>query len=167
MSADDPARRIRLWSVLVVVGVFLAGAIAGAGVFAWVRPPPHKWRPHHRDLPALFTELDLTAEQSEKAKAIFEKHRATVESILKADFPRMRAADEQSNREFRSILTDVQRKKFDEIEARPRPGRHKGFGGGPPPPGAPGERGPVGELSPAAPRSTEATSDGPATSPTR
>ncbi len=137
MAGDNAARRLRLWSGLVLFCVFLAGGVAGAGVFAWWRPPAHSLKPH-RDLPQHFNELDMTAEQREKANAIFAKHRATVESILKQNFPRVRAANEQTEREFRSILTDVQNKKLDEIEARrPPPGRHQGWMGGAPP-GAPG-----------------------------
>jgi hypothetical protein len=134
MSVEGAARRLRLWSILVIVGVFLAGAIAGAGVFAWSHPE-RQWRPHRRDLPALFNELDLTPDQREKATAIFDKHRAVIESILKENFPRVRAEQEQSNRELRAILTDGQRKKLDEIEARPRPHHRGGIGRGFPGPG--------------------------------
>ncbi len=143
MAGDSEARRLHLWSGLIVLSIFLAGAVAGAGVFAWLRPAGRPWRPHHRDLPALFAELELTAEQREKAKGIFDKHRAIVESILKQNFPRVRAADEQTQRELRAILTETQNKKLDEIEARrPPPGRrgHFGWMGGPPTPGGPGAR---------------------------
>jgi hypothetical protein len=87
-------------------------------------------------------ELELTAEQREKAKPILARHHATVEAALKETFPQVRAADEQRNRELRVILTDTQRKKLDEILARPRPPPHgpgfRGPGGWPPPP-PPGE----------------------------
>lgn len=133
--AANAARHLRLWSGLVLFCVFLAGAVAGAGVFAWWRPPPWSSRPH-KDLPPYFNELEMTAEQREKAKAIFSRHRTTVESIIKQNFPRVRAANEQTEREFRSILTDVQNKKLDEIEARrPPSGKHQGWMA---PPGAPG-----------------------------
>jgi uncharacterized membrane protein len=134
MSVEQTTRRLQLWSILVIVGVFLAGAIAGAGVFAWLRPA-RQWRPYRRDLPAFFNELDLTPDQREKATAIFDKHRVAIEAILKANFPRVRAEQEQSNRELREILTDGQRKKLDEIEARPRPHHKGGMGRGFPGPG--------------------------------
>jgi hypothetical protein len=80
----------------------------------------------------------MTAEQREKAKEIFARHRTTIESILKQNFPRIRAANEQTERDFRSVLSEAQNKKLDEIEARPPPpGRHQGWMGGSPP-GAPG-----------------------------
>lgn len=132
--AADPVRRLRLWSILVIAGVFLAGGVAGAGVYAWLRPARLRpWRPH---LPALFDELALTPKQREDATAIFEKHHAAIESIISANFPRVRAEEEQRDRELRAVLTDAQKAKFDEIMARPRPahrggGFHKGF----PPPG--------------------------------
>lgn len=170
MSSDAGARRVRLWSILVIAGVFLAGAVAGAGLFAWLRPPPHKWRPHRPDLPALFSELELTPDQREKATAIFDKHRAAVESILKASFPRVRAEEEQSQRELRTILTDAQQKKLDEIEARPRPPhRRRGFGKGFPSPGEPGERESAGGPSAPPDRTSnrERAGEVPPPSPTR
>jgi hypothetical protein len=146
MSVEQATRRLRLWSILVIIGVFLAGAIAGAGVFAWLRPAP-PWRPRRGDLPALFNELDLTPDQREKVTAIFEKHRAASWAIIQGNFPRVRAEQEQSNREIRAILTDAQIKKLDEIESRPRPPHHRGgMGWGPPPPGDAGERQPGGHV---------------------
>jgi Spy/CpxP family protein refolding chaperone len=126
-------------------------------VFAWLRPAGRPWRPHHKDLPALFAELELTAEQREKAKEIFDRHRATVESILKQNFPRVRATEAQTQRELRAILTETQNKKLDEIEARRPPGRRGRFGwkGGPPTPGGPGSR-EAGEMLASPPGSPDA-----------
>ncbi len=163
MSVEQATRRLRLWSILVIVGVFLAGAIAGAGVFAWLHPA-RQWRPRRSDLPALFSELDLTPDQREKATAIFDKHRAAIESMLQANFPRVRAEQEQSNRELRAILTDAQRKKLDEIEARPRPGHHRGgMGWGSPAPGDAGERQPGANVP--SPRERVPTGNQPAPQP--
>jgi Spy/CpxP family protein refolding chaperone len=140
MSADPSARRLHLWSGLIILGVFLAGAVAGAGVFAWLRPPPPPMMgpPPPGELPRPLRELNLTAEQREKAKAIFERHRATVEALIQESFPRVRAAQEQMDRELRAILTEEQARKFDELQARrpPRPPGGPGLGG-PPPDGMP------------------------------
>src|SRR5215813_2911212 len=108
MSSDTSPRRLHLWSALILLGVFLCGAVAGAGAFAYLRPqrmrmhPPPGWH------------LDRLRE---------------VEAVIRETFPRVRAAEEQMEREMRAILTDAQAKKFDEISARHRlhplhPGMH-------------------------------------------
>ena len=145
-TADSSTRRIHIWSGLIVLGVFLAGAAAGAGVMAALRrggprfPPPHHdgWFPPH------LNELDLTEDQQKRAKVIFEKYHAVVEATVKETFPRVRAAQEQMERELRAILTDAQAKKLDEIQAHRPPPRLGGPGlGGPGPLGpGPGPRGP-------------------------
>ncbi len=144
MVTDSSIRRIHLWSGLIVLSVFLAGAVAGAGVFAWLRPnPPSPPLPPGR-LRAHLSELGLTAEQQEQANAILEKHRIAVEATLKETFPRVRAAQEQMEHEVRAVLTAAQAKKLDEIESRPRPAggpRHHGPPGSfPPPVGFRGDR---------------------------
>jgi len=129
MSSDNSRRRLHLWSALILLGVFLCGAVAGAGAFAYLRPqrmrmhPPPGW---HLDR---LRELDLTPEQQRKAEAILENRHREDEAVIRETFPRVRAAEEQMEREMRAILTDAQAKKFDEISARhrlhpPHPGMH-------------------------------------------
>ena len=162
MAGEHTARRLRLWSGLVLFCVFLAGGVAGAGVFAWWRPSARSWRAH-RDLPGHFNELAMTQEQREAAKGIFARRRTTIESVLKQNFPRVQAANEQTERELRSILTDAQSKKLDEIEARlPPPGRHQGMGA---PPGAPGYRRQTGENSSSSTQRSDGGMTGDALSP--
>jgi Spy/CpxP family protein refolding chaperone len=147
MSVESPVRRLHVWSGLIMLGVFLAGAVAGAGVVTWLRPPPP---PRHRTGPGGFpgwaSELNLTTEQQQKARTIFEKHHAEVEGILKQSFPQVRAAQEEMDRELRAILTPEQMKKLDEIrERRPRPSEGGRFG---PPFGPPGFHPPPGKPPP-------------------
>lgn len=118
MSSDTSPRRLHLWSALIVLGVFLFGAVAGAGVFAALRP--HKMR-MHGPLGWQFErlrELDLTPEQQQKAEAILEKQHRGVQEVIKETFPRIRALEVQTQREMRAILTDAQAKKFEEMSAR-------------------------------------------------
>lgn len=144
MPGEPSMRRLHLWSGLIVLGVFLAGAVAGAGVYAWLRPPaPPMMTPPPEGFPGPLSELNLTPEQREQAKVIFERYRATVEALIQQSFPRVRAAQAQMNREFRDILTEEQARTFDEILARrlPRPPGGPGHGG-PPPDGLPPPPGP-------------------------
>ncbi len=143
MTADTSTRRLHLWSGLIVLCVFLAGAVAGAGVLAWLRPPapPRPPPPRAGWLQRHLSELELTAEQQKSAQALFDKYRATVEAAVQETFPRTRAAQEQMERELRAILTEAQAKKLDEIQARRPPPplgglRHPGPPGFGPPPGA-------------------------------
>ncbi len=133
---------IRIKTALVVLGIFLAGAAAGAGLYRWTGPRfPH--RPPLMGVP--FHELGLSADQEVKARAIGERHRHEMDAILRSTFPQVRAIHEQMEQELRETLTDEQHKKLDELKARrpplppggPHP-RHPGMGGPPgwgPPPG--------------------------------
>jgi uncharacterized membrane protein len=134
-SAETSTRRIHLWSGLIVLCVFLAGAVAGAGLSAWLHPPPSRPPPpRHGWLPPHLGELELTVDQQKKAQVIFEKYRTIMEDLVQETFPRVRATQDQMEQELRAILTDAQGKKLDEIRAR-RP---------PPPSGGPRNHGPPG-----------------------
>ena len=142
MAAETSLSRIHLWSGLVILGVFLAGAATGAGLHAWLRhpgafpPPPMLGR-----LPPPYSELGLSPEQQSEARAIAERYRPAMESVLEQTFPRMRAIQQEMDRELRSILTEPQARRFDELRARRPPQgspRPPGFGPpglGPPPDG--------------------------------
>jgi hypothetical protein len=143
MTAEMTVRRLHLWSGLIVLGIFLAGAFTGAGVYAWLRtpgaPPPP---PHAGGVPPHLLELGLTPDQQQKAQAIFDKHRTDIEAALQLTFPRVRAVQAQMESELRAILTPAQARKLDEIQARrppPPPGGPQNGppGLGPPPGGAP------------------------------
>ena len=148
MAADAPPRRIHVWSGLLVLGVFLAGAVTGAGVVTWLRPPgfPPGLPPRAAGLPPPLAELGLTLEQQAKARAIAEKYRPALEAVLQESFPRIREVQEQMDRELRSVLTEAQAKRFDELRLRrpPLPGGlgPRGPPGFPTPPGLPPPGGP-------------------------
>ncbi|MCA9596003.1 MAG: periplasmic heavy metal sensor [Myxococcales bacterium] len=141
-------RNIRLMSALLLVGTFAAGTVTGAGIQRYFgRPPPP---PHHpRGGPPMFgplplEQLDLSSEQQTKIRAIVEKHRPELEKILKESFPKVRAVNDEVEKELRTVLTAEQQKKLDELKRHrppPPPGGPPpgGFGppGGPPPPPPP------------------------------
>lgn len=149
-TASAPTR-IRLLTAALLVGTFAAGTAFGAGLITAIAPrppmgfangPPRPPPPPPGPLP--LGELDLSEAQREQARVIIEKHRPALEAILRESFPRMRAENEQIEKEIRAILTDEQQKKLDALHAarppRPPPGGPPGLGPPPPPPPPPGAR---------------------------
>ncbi len=145
-SAEPGPRGLHLKSGLVLLGTFLAGAVAGAGVMAWARPPPPPppmgmgpgmggglGPPGPRRLPAFVAELNLPPEQEEKARAIFEKYRPELEAVFRDAAPRARAIGERLEAELRTVLTPEQAQRLEALKAR-RP-HGPGPGGQGPPPG--------------------------------
>lgn len=142
-DAEVATRRVRLVTIAVILGVFVAGALAGAGLYRAFTPrrmPPPR--------PPLFLplhELSLTPEQDVKVRAIMESHREELDVILRESFPRVRAVNEKIEAEVRVVLTPAQQKTLEELKARRPPPPPHGHGppggpGGPggPPPGMPG-----------------------------
>lgn len=155
-SADPAVRRIHLFSGLIVLGTFLAGALAGAGLARSLRPPTREEPPlQHRGppVPLPLRELGLTPAQDEQVKQIVERHRPELEAIVRESFPRVRAVNQRIEAEVRALLTPEQQKLLEQLQARrPPPGMHgprHGPPGGPPP--APGEGPPPGLPPPGGP----------------
>ena len=157
---SESARRLHLMSGLIMLGTFLAGGVAGAGLYATLKPEHGPGRGGPRRGPQFLEELDLTADQQTKAKAIFEKHHTAVEAVMSESFPKVRAINDAMDEELKAILTPAQVTKFEELKKRrPRPGE-RGFGpggpggpfGGPPhgpsPDGPPPGEPPPGEGAP-------------------
>jgi Spy/CpxP family protein refolding chaperone len=119
-------------TALVIVGTFMAGAVAGAGVYHWVGPH-HAHPPHGPGGP--FGDLHLNADQQTKFDSIMDAHRPELEAVLRETFPKVRAVHEKIDREVRAILTPEQQQRFDRWKAdHPDTGR-------PPMPGGPHEPG--------------------------
>jgi len=74
-------------------------------------------------------ELDLTAEQREKIKKIFEAHEEERRALAERCAPEQRQLIDKVDGEIRAVLTPEQREKHDRM-MRDRRRRH----GGPPPP---------------------------------
>ncbi|HVP67695.1 MAG TPA: periplasmic heavy metal sensor [Anaeromyxobacteraceae bacterium] len=133
--AETSPRRIHLLSAVVVLGSFLAGAVAGVGFYRWATP--HGPPPRERSaLPPHFRDLGLTPEQEARAAAILERHRPEIDAVMRETYPRMQAIVERTHNELKEILTPAQRARFEEIERRRPPGfvpSHPGGNGFPPP----------------------------------
>jgi hypothetical protein len=140
MTTERSPRQIRLLTALLLFGTFLFGAVAGAGFSRWNHMPPHWPRPAPF-LPGPPGALKLTPQQEAKAHEITERYRPQLEAILRANFPKVQALNEQMEKELREILTQEQIKILDEMKAH----RPPMLPGGPFPPGGrlppPGENG--------------------------
>ena len=115
--------RVRLQATLLLVAVFLIGALSGLA-FERVRgsrpylPPPHagRERPGRGIPPEMKEELELTAEQEKQILEILERYRPRMESIIQESFPRMRAVTDSVRAEVRRGLTAEQQEIFDRIQ---------------------------------------------------
>ena len=100
--------------------------------------------------PVPFHELGLSLDQHGKVDAILEAHRPDLDAVLDDTYHRIRAINEEIEKEVLPVLTKEQRKRFEEIKAKrpkkpPRPMRPPGLleprmdppGPPPPPPGPP------------------------------
>ena len=146
MTSERSPRQIRLLTALLLFGTFLLGAVAGTGLSRWNHLPPPPPRPAPF-LPGPPGALKLTPDQEAKARAITERYRPQLEAILRANFPKVQALNEQMEKELREILTEEQRKALDEMKARRppmRPGGPMPVGAGSQPPGEPGMMPPPG-----------------------
>src|SRR6184192_3752002 len=96
----EPSRgRARAIAALVLAATFAAGAIAGAGAnrafahpgfpFPGGRPPFPMGGPPGPPL-EMFKELDLTAEQQAKVKAIFEANQPRIGAVMRETFPKIK-----------------------------------------------------------------------------
>lgn len=132
MVPERSPRQIRLLTALLLFGTFLLGAATGTGFSRWNHMPPGLHRPPPPFLPGPPGALKLTPEQEAKAHEITERYRPQLEAILRANFPKVQALNEQMEKELRQILTPEQAKILDEMKAH-RPPMSPGGPGGPPP----------------------------------
>ena len=136
MTTERSPRQIRLLTALLLFGTFLFGAVAGVGLSQWNHRPPYPPRSHPPFLPGPPGALNLTPAQEVKAHEITERYRPQLEAILRANFPKVQALNEQMEKELRALLTPEQIEILDEMKAhRPPmpPGGPMRPGEGPPP----------------------------------
>lgn len=149
---------IKLYAGLFLV--FFLGALAGGlGMGMYQKHQRASFfeerRGKHLDfvLDRLTEDLDLTQEQQVRIKSILDDFRKNMISLQKKHFPEIDALFKDHRVQISKVLTEEQRRKFEEIEKRmmrrpppgppgqggpkPRPGDRPAFSGdgGPPPPG--------------------------------
>ncbi len=123
----------RILSIVILLGVFAAGAVFGAGLVRTHAPerggpPPMPPGPAER----LIHHLQLTPAQAEELHRIERAHRDELDRLMKETMPKIRAVMDAVENELRPVLTEEQRTRLDELQ-RDRP---------PPPPFGPPPFGP-------------------------
>src|SRR4051812_23241937 len=108
-SLEVPMRNdswLRLMSGLVLVGVFAAGALFGAGLMRWRGPDrdEHLGPPRGGPVEAMIHELALDATQTDALRAIEAKHRGELDAILRTTQPKVRAVLFAIEDELRPLL---------------------------------------------------------------
>ena len=133
---------LRLMSGLVLVGVFAAGALFGAGIMRWAGPPARPpWPPPHAGpIEAMTRELALDADQQTKLRTIADAHRDELDAIGRTAQGKVRDVLFAIEDELRPSLRPEQVKRLEDWRAHrrpppPPPGMGPPPGG--PPPGAP------------------------------
>jgi len=130
--------QLKLRAIALLVGMFLAGGLAGVGL-------GRQFRPHrvHNPEPPPYDQLGLSPAQEVRAREIFERHRAELDAIVQQTMPRVEAVQEAIDQEMRATLTPDQIRTLDRLRAN-RPPRPPGLPGlippprgGPPPDGPP------------------------------
>ncbi len=131
MSTLESIGQIRKKAIALLVGIFLAGALAGAGAARLLCDRPH--RPWPRP-PGPFAELGLSEEQQAKARETMEKYRPSLDAIFEEMQPRLREVRSQMDGEMKQFLTPEQVRKLEELSKHPPmgPGPGPGPGRGPP-----------------------------------
>ena len=125
---------LKLMSGLVLVGVFAAGALFGAGLVHWREPspPPGLHRPPGGPIDAMIHELALDADQIAALQAIERAHRGELEAIVRATQPKVRDVLFAIEDELRPKLRPEQIKELEAWRARRRPLPPPGMPPGPP-----------------------------------
>jgi Spy/CpxP family protein refolding chaperone len=128
-DAVESLGRVRMQGILLLVIVFIAGGVAGALVD---RANPMKDRRPRAErfdkmpdgpgepgeFPGFFRNLDLTDTQREQMRAIFEKHRPAIDSLMNESMPKIRALRDSADAEISALLTPEQREKFEKLSPR-------------------------------------------------
>jgi hypothetical protein len=143
MSTNEKSpQMIRLLTALLLVGVFAAGTVTGAGLFRWVAfPPPF---PHLKHGPpgmvgtlGPYSDLGLSDEQARKVRGILDAHRPELEAIMQETFPKLQVVLDGTDKEVGALLSPEQQAKLDQRKARWTHHRKAGPPGMPFPPGPP------------------------------
>jgi len=107
-------RRARLRSVLLLLAVFVAGALAGAAGDEWFtrRPAPPTSAARHV-YPGVLGRMHLTAAQHVAIDSLLNRERPRNEAILGGVLPILRGEADSLRASIRAVLTPDQQRLFD------------------------------------------------------
>lgn len=131
--------------VLLLTGIFLAGAVTGifgtvrfARHFLEKRPSPDQWAPAR--LKMLTDRLALTPEQVERLRPILRRDMEDLKTVRETSFKDTRAIFERMDRDIIAVLTPGQREKFEQMNREMRERFQKFMQRGPGTPGGKNDR---------------------------
>ena len=114
------------WQIrLAVLLIFAIGFVAGALTLNVYRARQSANAPDGRrsHFERVMAQLNLTPEQREKVKAIFDEARAQLADIRRESGPKFHEVREQSHARLREVLTPEQWEQFEKLTGEDR-GRH-------------------------------------------
>ena len=139
----ESSKQIKYQVWLLIVAVFTLGTVAGGALDRLYLSRSGALSPSRsagggrgpgRMAEQMKTDLNLTDEQSQAIKKIFDESRKRNDfGQVMSQCPRMKEMREKHNTQIRALLNPDQQKRFDEIIAE----REKKFRDGPPPPPPP------------------------------
>jgi len=129
-------------AILMLAAMFLLGGAAGVAVGRasamrevrhMMEGPPGEARVNFR-MEALRRHLDLNADQVEKIRAVITESDAERDKVMASCDPGMDDLRKRTDAKVRAILSDEQKKRFDDLSKRRGRGPGPWMGGPPPPP---------------------------------
>ncbi len=120
-KSERHERRVRLMTVLLLLVVFLSGAVVGGAVLRWIGAPRRSDLGKPGKLGPPLSDLGLSREQEAKAVEVLARHRPQIEAVLKEAMPKVRSIQEQVEEEVRAFLTPKQKWLLDKIKKHGRP----------------------------------------------
>lgn len=110
--------KARLLSLLLLVTVFLAGALTGAAVLETGFASPVDTPPSDEIAPRGLAALELTVEQRLAIDDILAEQQPEADSIVQASIAQIRALMEDTDTRVRALLTPAQTEMYEEVLAQ-------------------------------------------------
>jgi hypothetical protein len=132
-------RRRRLWTILIALGIFFCGILAGGGLAFKIISEGYKRSFQDPEVLAekiirrMERRLDLSSEQVKKAREVILEQQRALQALRKEFRPRLDSQIEKTRRELAGILTAEQARKWEKSFSRiqrfwlpPLPGEPRG-----------------------------------------
>ena len=126
--------RSKVWAMVLLAAVFVAGAVAGWGLQAWAdtRDPRRSGSRNSRTVDGivgtLTAELDLNAVQQDSVRAVLLRRKAAMDALWETVHPKFDSLRAQMRSEIRAQLSPEQQAKYQEWTAEMDRRRHAGSG---------------------------------------